>query len=216
MKLFTFLFLVSLLSFSCQNNSSTAKVPLCDTTCNSEPFNFTGAGKHNAYVSLTQKDCVADTLSWSSDKMLSKQKMLMASLLDTTVRINKSAISCVINDTSFAWITFNDCISGRGYLLQAFFSDEGRIKKYTSALNSFDKKYVVDDSIRAYCDYSAIYAVNVNTGKKVALYYKEELKKIDFNNLHETIDSINFTRNRLFAIMKRNGNSEQLEKAVKL
>ena len=148
--------------------------------------------------------------------MLSKQKMLMASLLDTTVRINKSAINCVVNDTSYAWLSFNDCISGRGYLLQAFFTDEGRIKKYTSALNSFDKKFVVDDSVRAYCDYSAIYAVNVNTGKKVALYYKDELKKIDFNNIHETIDSINVSRTRMYAKMKRNGNMEEIEKAVKL
>jgi hypothetical protein len=58
--------------------------------------------------------------------------------------------------------------------------------------------------------------VNVNTGKKVALYYKEEIKKIDFNNIHQTIDSINISRNRLFAVVKNNGQSEQLEKSVKL
>jgi len=216
MKLLTFLSFVALLSFSCKNNDGKTKALLCDTTCNTDTYTFKGTGKHNAYVSISQKGCVADTLSWSSDKMESKQKMLMAALFDTTIRINKAALSCVVNDTSYAWVTFNDCVTGRGYLLQTFFSDESRIKKYTSALNSFDKKFVVDDSIRAYCDYSAIYAVNVNTGKKVALYYTKELKKIDFNNIHETIDSINFSRNRLFAVMSTNGNNEKLEKSVKL
>ncbi|HVG41573.1 MAG TPA: hypothetical protein VM888_08165 [Chitinophagaceae bacterium] len=216
MKFLTLLSFIAILTFSCSNDKGQAAAPFCDTTCSDQTYEFKGTGKQNAFVTLTQKGCIADTLSWSSDKMLSKQKMLMQSLLDTTVRINKAALSCVVNDTSYAWITFNDCISGRGYLLQAFFKDEGRIKKYTSALTSFDKKFVVHDSIRAYCDYSAIYAVNVNTGKKVALYYKEELKKINFNNIHETIDSINFSRNRLFAVMKRNGNTEQIEKDVKL
>ena len=217
MKIITSLSLVAVLAFSwTSNGKNTASAPLCDTTCNTDSFLFNGNNKLHSFVSLNQKGCVADTLAWSHDKMESKQKMLMAALLDTTVRINKAALSCVIRDTSYAWLTFNDCISGRGYLLQMFYSDEGRIKKFTSALNSYDKKFVVDDSIRAYCDYSAIYAVNINTGKKVALYYKGELKKMNFNNLHETIDSINFSRTRLFAVMKRNGNTEQLEKTVKL
>lgn len=217
MKNILFFSFVAILAVACGNNDKTvASTPLCDTTCNNDSFSFAGNHKLKPVINVTQKGCMANTFSWTHDKMASKQTMAFTALLDTSVRINKSALNCVVKDTSYAWLTFNDCVSGRGYLLQLFFSDAGRVKKYTSALNSFDKKFVVDDSLRAYCDYSAIYAVNVNTGKKVALYYKEELKKINFNNIHETIDSINFSRNRLFAVMKRNGNTEQIEKDVKL
>lgn len=216
MKRILFFSLITASIFACKNNSTTAYTPICDTACDSDSFLFKGNHKLHPEVSLTKRNCVADTLSWTHDKMESKQKISVSALLDTSVKVNKSALNCVIKDTSYAWLTFNDCTNGRGYILQLFFSNDGRVKKYTSALNSFDKKYVVDDSLRAYCDYTAIYALNVNTGKKVALYFKDEYKQIDFNHLHETIDSINFTRKRLFAVVKRNGQSENLEKAVKL
>jgi hypothetical protein len=139
----------------------------------------------------------------------------MGTLLDNVVRLNKSAISCFIKDTSYAWVAFNDCITGRGYLLQLPFDKKQSVRKMSSAINSFDKKFVVPDDLRAYADYSTIYVEDINSGQKQQMTFKEEYK-IDFNNIHEVIDSVNLSRNRIFVQLIKNGEKIELEKQISL
>jgi hypothetical protein len=136
-------------------------------------------------------------------------------LLDNTVRINKAAVNCYFKDTSYAYLSFNDCVTGRGYLLKLPFSKQESISKISSAINAFDKKFVVPDDLRAYADYSTLYVVDIATGKKEQMTFKEQYK-IDFNNIHEVIDSVNVSRSRMFILLKKDGQSIPIEKKITL
>ena len=84
-------------------------------------------------------------------------------------------------DTIVAWLTFNDCITGRGYLLKLPFPKNGVIGKYTGALNSFDPKFSVAPDLRAYTDRGSIFVINIQTGKEAAMTFKETYENMDFN-----------------------------------
>jgi hypothetical protein len=201
---------------SCANNNhaGTAKT-FCDTACNSDTLTYSGDHRFHPVVTLSQKNCLADTLSWTHDGLPSKRQMQIPTLLNNTVRVNRTAVECFIKDTSYAWLSFNDCVSGRGYLLKLPFNKKENINKISSALNAFDKKFVVPSDLRAYADYSTIYVVDVNSDKKEQMTFKEQYD-IDFNNVHEVIDSINISRNRIFVLLKKKGQEVPLEKKINL
>ncbi len=215
MRLILFLLTLITLAASCGNNEATTAQTFCDTTCNSDTLMFKGDHKLKPYVSITQKNCLADTLTWTHDLLPSNRQMQISTLLDNTIRINKSAVNCFIKDTSYAYLTFNDCVTGRGYLLKLPFNKKENISKVTSALNAFDKKFVVPDDLRAYADYSTIYVVDINTGKEEKMTFKEEYD-INFNDVHKVIDSINISRNRIFVLLKKDGQEVPLEKNISL
>ena len=205
-----------LLLASCSNNSNqgTAKT-FCDTACNTDTLKFEGEHRFNPMVSISQKNCLADTLSWTHDGLPSKRQMQLPTLLNNPVRVNKAAVSCFIIDTSYAWLSFNDCVTGRGYLLKLPFNKKQNINKISSAINSFDKKFVVPDDLRAYADYSTIYVVDINSDKKEQMTFKEQYN-IDFNTVHDVIDSVNISRDRIFVLLKKNGQDVPIEKKIKL
>lgn len=216
MKILLLLLPFAIVMISCNNagDKSVAKT-FCDTACNSDTFLFTGNHKLDPSVSISVENCTADTITWNHGAMPSALQMHMGTLLDNLVRLNKSAISCYIKDTSYAWVTFNDCITGRGYLIYLPYNKRESVRKMSSAINSFDKKFVVPDDLRAYSDYSTIYVEDINTGKTERMTYKEEFK-IDFNNIHEVIDSVNISRNRIFVQLIKNGQKLPLEKTISL
>jgi hypothetical protein len=212
------IFLLLTLAFfiaACNNSGSSTAKTFCDTTCNNDTFKFTGDHKLRPSVTITVRNCSADSITWTHDALPANRQMHMGTLLDNVVRLNKSALSCFIKDTSYAWVAFNDCITGRGYLLQLPFDKKQSLRKMSSAINSFDKKFVVPDDLRAYADYSTIYVEDINSGQKQQMTFKEEYK-IDFNNIHEVIDSVNLSRNRIFVQLIKNGEKIQLEKQISL
>ena len=205
----------SMALISCGDNNATADASFCDTTCNNDTLRFEGEHRLRPYVSISQKNCIADTLTWTHEALPNKVQMQVPTLLDNTVRVNKSAMSCYFKDTSYAYLTFNDCVSGRGYLLKLPFSKRESISKISSALNAFDKKFVVPEDLRAYADYSTLYVIDVATNKKEQMTFKEQYQ-IDFNNVHDVIDSINVSRNRLFVLLKKDGKQVPIEKTINL
>jgi hypothetical protein len=201
---------------SCSDNNQAASAqPLCDTTCNTDSFKFEGDHKLKPNVTISVNNCIGDTLSFSHDAMPSSRQIHMGTYLGHLVRLNNSAISAHFKDTSYVWLTFNDCATGRGYLLKLPFDKKESIRKMSSAINSFDKKFVVPEDLRAYADYSTIYVEDINTGKTETMTFKEEYK-IDWNNIHETIDSVNISRNRIFVQLKKDGQNVPLEKNISL
>lgn len=208
-------FALVITAIRCSDKAATANTTFCDTACNSDTIRFEGGGKLQPYVSLSQKNCIADTLTWTHEALPSKRQMQVPSLLDNTVRINKAAATCYFKDTSYAYLSFNDCVSGRGYLLKLPFSKQQNISKITSALNAFDKKFVVPDDLRAYADYSTLYVVDIATDKKEQMTFKEQYP-IDFDKVHDVIDSINVSRNRVFVLLKKDGKPVPIEKKINL
>src|SRR6476469_5249233 len=78
----------------CSNNKPAAKATFCDTACNSDTLMFKGNSKLNPYVSISQKNCLADTLTWTHDALPSKRQMQVPTLLNNSVRVNKAAMNC--------------------------------------------------------------------------------------------------------------------------
>jgi hypothetical protein len=210
MRQFSFLlvfgFLLFITAVRC-GNKATAKATFCDTACNNDTLLFEGTSKLHPYVSISKKNCIADTLTWTHDALDTKRQMQLPSVLSNSVRINKAAVNC--------YLSFNDCVSGRGYLLKLPFNKKETIVKISSALNAFDKKFVVPDDLRAYADRSTLYVVDVATDKKEQMTFKEQYP-IDFDNVHEIIDSINVSRNHMFVLLKKEGKEIPIEKKIAL
>ena len=200
---------------SCDNSGSSTAATFCDTACNNDSLKYSGDHKLRPRVTITVNNCTGDSITWTHDALPANRQMHMGTLLDNLVRLNKSAVSCFIKDTSYAWVAFNDCITGRGYLLQLPFDKKQSVRKMSSAINSFDKKFVVPDDLRAYADYSTIYVEDINTGKKEQMTFKEEYK-INFNTIHEVIDSVNVSHDRIYVQLIKNGEKLPLEKKISL
>ena len=200
---------------ACNSGADKSAQTFCDTTCINDTFKFSNDHKLRPRVIITVNNCTADSITWTHDALPANRQMHMGTLLDGLVRLNNSAISCFIKDTSYAWVAFNDCLTGRGYLMQLPFDKTKSVRKMSSAINSFDKKFVVPDDIRAYDDYSTIYVEDINTGKKEQMTFKEEYK-IDFNNIHEVIDSVNISPGRIYVELVKSGEKIPLEKQISL
>lgn len=214
MKLFI-LGLFPVLLGSCSNNKVSTASTFCDTACTNDTITFTGTHKLEPAVFISVANCIADTLSWSHNALDTRRQMHVSTLLDKPVRLNKSAVTCFIKDTAYAWLSFNDCNTGRGYLMKLPFDKKESINKMSSAINAFDKKFVVPDDVRSYADYSTIYVVDVNTGKKEQMSFKEEYT-INWEKIHDTIDSVNISRNRIFVVLNKNGEKVPMEKKISL
>lgn len=129
--------------------------------------------------------------------------------------MSPGATDCYIKDTSFAWLQFNDCKTGRGYLLKLPFNKEDERRKISSALTRFDPKFSVDRDLVAYTDRGSVFVENIKTGKQATLSF-DKVYKIDFNKLHEMVDSVNITKSRIFVQMIREGQKVPYEKKISL
>jgi len=214
MRIFLFLLTIVVLATSCSNQSKTIK-PLCDTACNNDTLKYSGEHKLEPKVIISMKNCFADTLTWTHNAMEKQRQAQLGSLLDRSVRLHKSAIDCHIQDTAYAYLSFNDCASGRGYLLKLPFDKKNNIRKISSALNRFDPKFSVAPDLRAYADKSTIYVVNVKTDKEEVMTFKE-IYEIDWDNIHQTIDSIHVTPQRIYVKLIKDGKEVPLEKKINL
>ncbi|MBD0297904.1 MAG: hypothetical protein ICV84_22365 [Flavisolibacter sp.] len=201
--------------FSCGNNRADMAKTFCDTTCFNDTVRYAGDHKLKPYVTITMKNCAADTITWSHEALPTQRQMQVSTMLERNIRLRPAAMDCYIKDTSYAWLQFNDCETGRGYLMKLPFNKKESISTMKSALTRFDKKFVIPEDLRAYADYSMIYVVDVNTGKKEQMTFQEELK-IDFDKLHKTFDSINVSHNRIYVVLNKDGKKVPLEKSISL
>jgi hypothetical protein len=215
MRKFVFVpFLIAILA-SCNNKAEKASTPFCTAPCGTDSLKFKGESKFKPEVAIGLKDCNADTLVWGHYLMDFNKTLGMEDFLGQKVKLNPAAVSCVIKDTSVAWLTFNDCNTGRGYLLKLPFSKKSTIGKYTGALNSFDPKFSVEKDLRAYTDRGSIFVINIENGKEAGMTFREYYD-IDFNDLHKVVDSINVTSKRIYVKLLKNGNPVEIEKQIEL
>ncbi|HEU0110153.1 MAG TPA: hypothetical protein VFQ73_04720 [Flavisolibacter sp.] len=214
MKIFFLAAIAIVLLTSCSNNATTGTT-FCDTTCKSDSFLFKSPDRFGSSVSISVRNCEPDSVSWTHGAMAVSRVVPISDLVNQDIRLHTSAISCVIKDTSFAWLAFNDCITGRGFLYKLPFNKANNINKITGALNSFDPKFEVAENLRAYTDRGSIFVFDVNTGKEAVMTFKETYD-IDFNKIHEVVDSINVTPKRIYVELLKEGNKVPLEKAIDL
>jgi len=143
------------------------------------------------------------------------RKMGIVDLVGAPVKLNPAAVACFIKDTSYAWLTFNDCSNGRGYLLKIPFNKKENISRKSSAINSLDPKYSVDPSLVAYSDRGNLFAEDKVTGKSAMMTFGERIE-IDYDAIHDYIDSVNITPTRFWAKVKIGGEWKEIDKAVEL
>jgi hypothetical protein len=174
-------------------------------------------GKHELkpYVFISASDCIADTLTWSYKGMAVYRKMGLADLLNNSVHITRGYIKCVFNDTAYAWLMFNDCATGRGYQLKLPFNKTTNIGRKSSGINNIDPKFSIADNLIAYTDRGNIFVEEMATGKTAQMTFGKALD-IDYDAIHEFIDSVNVTAERIWVKVKIDNEWKELEKKISL
>ena len=203
-----------LFAFATGSCKSSGSKTFCDTVCLKDTMKFTGDFKLKPYVYISVKDCMADTLIWSYAGMEINRKVGLADFLNNYVHLNKDYIKCYIKDTSYAWLLFNDCSNGRGYSLKLPFN-KTPIGRKSSSINSIDPKFSLPDNLTAYTDRGNIYVEDVETGKKAIMTFGEKLD-IDYDAIHEYIDSVNITNDRIWVKVKIKDEWKELQKKITL
>lgn len=212
----TAIILMALCFGACKSSSSgDGQKSFCDTACLKDTIKFSGDHKLKPYVWLSAKDCKADTLLWSYNGMGVNRKVGLADFLNTEVKINKDYIRCFFNDTAYAWLLFNDCSNGRGYSLKLPFNKTKDIGRKSSNINNLDKKFAVADNMVAYTDRGNIYVEDMVTGKKAMMTFGQKLD-IDYDALHEFIDSVHVTPTRIWVKILVDKQWKELEKNITL
>jgi hypothetical protein len=200
---------LALTVLSCSNKtSSSAKTSFCDTVCMKDSLNFVDeTNPLKPYVFISAKNCDGDTLTWGYE---GQNKNILFNY-----RLSKEYTRCYFKDTAFALLVFNTCSNGRGYFLKFSFGKKASFKKSTSALNNFDPKFSVADSLLAYTDKGNLFVEDIPTGEKATMTFGKTLD-LDLDAIHELIDSVNVTRNRIWAKVKIEGEWKNLEKNITL
>lgn len=199
---------------SCQ--SSSAPASFCDTACLKDSLKFEKAGHPlhpSVYISV--KNCMGDTLVWNHDALGVNRKLGFTDLFGTPIRLNKDHVSCYIKDTSYAWLAFNNCDNGRGYLLKIPFSKTESISRKSSAINPFDPKFSIAEGLVVYSDRGNLFAEEMATGKTAMMTFGAKAD-IDYDAIHETVDSVNVTPTRMWARVKLGDEWKVVEKDITL
>ena len=200
-------------SFGACKSSSGVKT-FCDTACLKDTLKFAGDFKLKPYVYIASKNCM-DTLIWSYEGMGINRKVGLTDFLNTRVYINKNYVRCFIKDTAYAWLLFNDCSNGRGYSLKLPFNKSASIGRKSSNINNLDPKFSLSENMTAYTDRGNIYVEDMATGKKAMMTFGKALD-IDYDAIHEYIDSVNITNDRIWVKVKIDNNWKELEKKITL
>lgn len=211
MKNFLAIAIAAICFASCSNNSANTKT-FCDTTCVKDSIAINGTAGTDQALSIKINNCKPDTVSWSNKNV--KRSIAFNEYINKEVRMNPDFVNAAFQD-SCVWLSFNDCITGRGYMMRLPYSGDEPIDKMTAALNSFDKKFSVDEDLRAYTDGGNIYVVNVKTGQKAEMTFKEAYK-MDYDNIHTVLDSINVSKSRIYVKLFKEGKEVPLEKNISL
>src|SRR5437868_2381430 len=185
--------LVSLIALTLASCKSSSGRTFCDTVCLKDTIKFT-LDQHplKPSVYISPKDCMPDTISWSYEGMGVSRKLDLAGLVGGSVHLNKDFIRCVFNDTSYAYVLFNNCDGGRGYYLKIPFDKTRTIGRSNRAINNFDPKFSVASDLMSYIDPGNIFVEDMKTGKKAMMTFGRDIPP-DYVNIHKTIDSVNIT-----------------------
>ena len=200
-------------SFTACNSSGPAT--FCDTTCNNDTLRFSIEHPDKPFVTIGMKNCMPDTITWSHNRLLSKRKLVFTDLTGKEVHINKSFIRYYIKDTSYVWISFNDCVTRQGFLIKIPFNKTGNIFRKNSGINSIDPKFSVGENLAAYTDKGNIFVEDMTTGKKATMTFGR-MVEMDYTKIHDVIDSVKVTADHVWAKVKIDNDWQIIEKKITL
>ena len=192
--------------------SSSAPNTFCDTGCLKDTIKFTGDHDLSPYVYIAPADCKPASIIRSHGAM---GESLKTDFGFGSVQINPGFVRCIFSDTAYAYLLFNDCLTGRGYQVKLPFNKTGTISKRSSGINSIDPKFSVADNMIAYTDRGNIYVEEIGSGKKAMMTFGKGLD-IDYDAIHEFIDTVNVTSGRIWVRVKIDEKWTELEKQITL
>jgi len=199
---------------SCKSSSSTPKT-FCDTVCLKDSMKFTGTHKMHPYVYISAKNCKPDSILWSYEGMGANRMTGFAYLLSSDINVNPKYFRCVFRDTAAAWLLFNDCATGRGYQVKLPYDIKMSFSLKSSGINNFDPKFSVADNLLVNTDRGNIYVEDMATGKNAMMTFGQKLD-IDYDALHNSIDSVNITDTRIWVKLKVDNEWKEMEKKIVL
>ncbi len=204
-----------LLAWSFQScKSSSTPATFCDT-CSKDSLIFTGNHPLKPYVYISAKDCKPDSIGWGAAEYGSGSKSSFADLVKMPITINKDQFKCVFKDTSYAWLLFSDCYTGRFIQIYQPLAPSGRRNIRKSGINSFDPKFSIADGLIAYSDKGNIFVEELATDKKAMMTFGEAVD-IDYDVIHEKLDSVNITPTRIWAKVMIGTKWKELQKSIEL
>jgi len=208
---------ISIIFFSsCGNSGSGAKM-FCDTTCQNDTIKFVNeVHKLKPYIYISAAKCLPDSVIWSYSGLGTNRKLSFDDFGGHKFNLNKSFMSCYFNDTSYAWLLFNDCSNGRGYFAKIPFNKSQNIRRKSSALNKFDPKFAVADGLVAYTDKGNVFVEDMATGKQAMMTFGKMLADLDYDAMHEFIDSVNITPTRIWVKVLMDKKWIPIEKTITL
>jgi hypothetical protein len=211
-----FLLIISAMLFSCGNSGNGPKM-FCDTTCQKDTIKFIKEDhKLRPYVYISVANCLPDSVIWSYSGLGTNRKLSFDDFGGHKFNLKRSYMGCYFNDTSYVWLLFNDCSNGRGYFARIPFNKSQNIQRKGSALNKFDPRFAVADGLVAYTDKGNIFVEDMATGKKAMMTFGKMLADLDYDAMHEFIDSVNISPTRIWAKILRGNNWETVEKNITL
>lgn len=199
---------------SCQGDSH-SQATFCDTTCFSDTLRFTGSHEQKPTVSISMANCLPDTISWSYQDLGLNRKTGFTYLIGSTVRINKNFVQVKFKDRDYAWVLFNDCITGRGFQIKLPFDKADHFSLKSSGINNLDPKFEVAENLVVNTDRGNIFIEDAYTSKKAMMTFGEKLD-IDYDAIHEYIDSVHITEDRVWVRIKLNNAWTDKEKKIVL
>jgi len=196
--------------------SSSGPATFCDTSCLKDSIKFIKEDhRDKPYVYISANNCMADTITWSYIDMGINRKLGLTDLVGAPVTLDKDKVGCFIKDTSYAWLYFNDCTTGRGFQLKIPFNKKDNIGRKSSGLNAFDPKFSVAEGLLAYSDRGNLFVEDMATGKSAMMTFGAKVD-IDYNDIHKTVDSIHVTPTHLWAKVLLGTEWKTVEKNIEL
>lgn len=214
MKYCILLLMILFVFYSC--SESKEPEPLCENPCLKDSLKFS-ASEHplQPYIYLSVSDCAVDTIIWSYKGLGVNRKYAFTDFINKKILFDRDKIAGYVRDTSIAWLIFNDCTNGRGYFLRIPFNKSQNIRGRGSALNSFDPKFAVAEGLVAYTDRGNIFVEDMFTGKTAMMTFGKETD-MDYDYIHDTLDSVHITPTRIWARVKIDKEWEDREKEISL
>lgn len=214
MKLLSFIAAITVLvaGTSCKSKSGdSGPVLLCDTACLKDTIRFDGSHKLEPFVDIIPADCKPAIISFGYAGAVRKTNFDYPN-----VKLNKEFVRCIFDDTASATLLFNDCSNSRGYQIKLYYDKSKTYSTRTSGINNLDPKFSLTDNMVAYTDRGNIYVEDASTGKKAMMTFGEGIMDLDYDAIHEYIDSVNITDSRIWVKVKLKAGWKEMEKNITL
>lgn len=187
----------------------------CDTTCSTDTISFAGTHPTQPTVKISIANCLPDTLIWTYEGLGLNRKIGFSYLIGTTIKINKNFIRAQFNDNKYVWLLFNDCVTGRGFQLKLPYDKETPFSLKSSGINPMDPKFSIADGLIVNTDRGNIFVEDALDGKKAMMTFGQKLD-IDYDVIHDHIDTVHVTRDRIWVRFKKGNDWTEKEKNIVL